>query len=458
MHTLRGMSEIGNWRLLEPRNGGAYGSVYRVEPLERPEAGSFALKLAHHRLDARFTREAHLLRRVKHPNVPRLHEEGLWEHPAGPFPYLVMDWVEGLALYDWGRWRRVSSREVMKVLAGLARALAATHEGEAVHRDVKGGNVLVRRGDGQPMLLDFGAGDYAGAPTLTREVLPPGTPGYRSPEALRYQWRYWQVPGARYEPGPADDLYALGVTGYRLVTRRYPPVPVPTEARGQMRGVPLVESEPAEKWVTVCRELAGILRQLLSKEPAERGSAAQVAEALEKAAREAGPQADEPIILKSPQWAKAARQGVRGRTGRGWVPWLLGAGGLAATAGLGTAVYVHVQGEAEQLPPKEELASVEREEGREDGGTSLAQEVLSVSACVEAPEPEPESFAVEMPKKPLPGQARPPCRQRDAVEIKGGCWVRSSVPPPCAEGEYEWEKRCYLPILGLPPPATSEPR
>ncbi len=65
---------------------------------------------------------------------------------------------------------------------------------------------------------------------------------------------------------------------------------------------------------------------------------------------------------------------------------------------------------------------MEREEGREDGGTALAQDVLSVSARVEAPKPEPESFAVEMPKKPLPGQARPPCRQWGAVELNGGCW------------------------------------
>lgn len=106
----------------------------------------------------------------------------------------------------------------------------------------------------------------------------------------------------------------------------------------------------------------------------------------------------------------------------------------------------------------EALASVEQEEDREDAGTSLAQEVLSVSARVDPPVLEPESFAVEMPKKPLPGQARPPCRQRGAVEINGGCWGRPGAPPPCAEGEYEWEERCYYPILRLPPPASSEPR
>ena len=61
--------------------------------------------------------------------------------------------------------------------------LAAPHAAKCVHRDVKGDNFLVLPEGSRPVLLDFGAGDFLGASTLTREVLPPGTPYYRSPES-----------------------------------------------------------------------------------------------------------------------------------------------------------------------------------------------------------------------------------------------------------------------------------
>jgi serine/threonine-protein kinase len=88
-----------------------------------------------------------------------------------------------------------------------------------VHRDVKEANVLMREADGQPVLVDFGAAGYAGAPRLTA-VLPPGTPEYRSPQA----WRFVRESDSTgpYPAGPADDLWALGVTTYSLLTRRLP--------------------------------------------------------------------------------------------------------------------------------------------------------------------------------------------------------------------------------------------
>ena len=85
--------------------------------------------------------------------------------------------------------------------------------------------MLVRVSDGQAGLIDFGAGNIRGAPTLTAPPLPPGTPAYRSPEAIRFQWDYRSHPTARYEAQPADDVYALGVTAYQLVTGTYPPPP-----------------------------------------------------------------------------------------------------------------------------------------------------------------------------------------------------------------------------------------
>ncbi|WP_407736565.1 serine/threonine-protein kinase [Hyalangium sp.] len=454
---------IGAWRLLELRSWGSYGTVYRAEPLERPGTSPFALKLAHSPMDPRFLREAELLRRVRHPHVPRLYDSGLWENSSGTFPFLVMQWAEGVPLYDWARGRVVSSRQVMRVVAHIAWALAATHAAEAVHRDVKGDNIMVRPEDAHPMLLDFGAGDFRGAPTLTEGALPPGTYGYRSPEALRFQQRFWRTPGARYEPGPADDLYALGITAYRLVTGAFPPPWEPSEIREQEPSLPTVASEPAEKRVNLSPELAAIIRQLLSEEPLARGSAAQVAEALEQAAKTAGPEADQPITHRA-RVAPAMRRSEPRSTRLAWVrkPWVSAAMGLAATAGLATVWVVHEPRNPErQAPPwpPEESARPKQDKDSADGGTSLADETLASMVKMEQPQLTWQGLEADMPKEPLPGQARPPCKQRGAVVINGGCWGRpENSTPPCGEGDYEWGGLCYRPILGKAAPATSEPR
>jgi serine/threonine protein kinase len=191
-----------------------------VESEGHEAQGEFALKLAIHAGDERFGREAQLLSRIQSPHVPRLYEQGKWEHPSGVFPYLVMEWVEGEPLYAWAARRNPTSRQMLRVLAQVARALAATHAAGGVHRDVKGANVLVRPADGRVFLTDFGAGHYRGAATLTSKLLPPGTPAYRSPEAWAFLSAFVRHPTAHYPASACDDLFAFGVRVGRARDRR----------------------------------------------------------------------------------------------------------------------------------------------------------------------------------------------------------------------------------------------
>ncbi|MFL5345960.1 MAG: serine/threonine protein kinase [Hyalangium sp.] len=445
---------VGSWRVLNRGSRGAYGVVYRVEEVGHEEAGSFALKLALHPLDPRFEREAELLSRIRHPQVPRLQGRGWWMGPEQtPFPYLVMEWVEGVSLYEWALRHRLTSRQGLRLLAQVARAVEATHAVGGVHRDIKGDNVLVRESDATAMLMDFGLGIFRGAPVLTSQLPPPGTREYQSPEALHFQWRHLRQLTTRYEARPADDVYALGVMAYRLVTGRYPPVAVDVEGTEQgPRWVqrPLV---PPERWVSLDAKLSALIVQMLAHEPSARGSAGEVAQALERAARQAGREADQLIMpLQRRVSARRAAQPVPPRQTRAW-RW-----GLAVVA---AGVLLAVLGRAASWQPMgrpEEVARQEPDKESPDAGPArIADTALSARVEVEATAPGQRGIRVDMPKNPLPGQRLPPCSKPE-TEINGGCWKRlADEVPPCADNSFEWKSSCYAPSLSTSRPSASEP-
>jgi predicted Ser/Thr protein kinase len=448
--SVRPGTEVGSWRVVSRRGQGSYGVIYLAEPVGQEGAGPVALKLALHAGDERFEREVELLSRLKHPHVPRLLGSGTWMAPEGAsFPFLVMEWVEGAPLYEWAKSREFTSRLALKVLAQVARAAAATHEVEGVHRDIKGDNVLVAEA-GHAVLMDFGSASYRGARVLTRARSPVGTPKYWSPEGQLYQWRFGRRATARYQAGPADDVYALGVMAYRLVTGEYPPEALVWQLEGDMPRLASAAQVRPEELVTVCPELAVLIRQMLSEEHSARGSAVEVAQALEHAEKTAGRKADRPItrLRKRASAARAEQPGSR----RPVVAWL----GWGAAAALGVALAVRVWG-AEHSEPGEQPAQVARK-ASESGGepAGLAGAALTARERPQMPEAERRGFGLDMPNKPLPNQRRAPCPKHEA-EIHGGCWIHlAGATPPCGDGYYAWKNGCYWPVTPPPPPATSD--
>ncbi len=480
-------TRVGPWRISGFRGRGAYGTLYRAEREGREEEGSAALKLAVYPGDERYAREAWLLKHIHSPFVPRFLDEGAWEHRTGIYPYVVMELVEGEPLYEWAARRNPSVRQVLGLLAQVARAVADTHAAGGLHRDVKGSNVLVRWRDGRAFLTDFGAGHYRGAGSLTSKLLPPGTPGYRSPEAWEFLRVFQRHPTVHYPASACDDLFALGVTAYRLVTDEYPPLTDPNGSGAEVwrEGGPGPHA-PSELNPRVSEELDALILRLLARAPDERfeGSAVKAAEALEQAWRSAETREDRPLFgwdtctairLRSPGRVRRAEehdaaareeharreveersQAVSGRKlvrPGAWSP-LWGAEMAVALVGLLLTMLTVVI-----LHRRQEVARTAAGSG---GGDIVAVGDSASGAPILALAPmrtdiTPPAVGLPMPEKPFPGQRTPPCNRNGEVELRGGCWYRlGDATLPCREDAYEWNGACYLPSYPARRQQTSE--
>jgi serine/threonine protein kinase len=431
---------------------GGYGAVYRAERVGFRRSEPVALKVSLLRWSWRMEREVELLSRLNHPSIPRLVDRGgPWPPSGKEYPYFAMEWVPGVGLYAWAEQHAPTGQQVCRALAQLARALEAVHAAGAVHRDVKGANVLVRLPDRRAMLIDFGSCHFQGADRLTWQSLPPVTPEYLSPQALRFYMRGEHSPDSYYPPSSADDLYALGVTAYRLVMGQYPPA---MGARQDEQGAwqarspdirPLLENnaqvEPQLREVMVC---------LLSEDPEARGTARQAAEALEAAAGEAGEgeeRVERPTTL------------VRPRARKHWLA-LAAAGACAAVVWIWQRVPrppVHLSASTQQASDAQEP---------EEGTAALGDSLSSKSQDVTPPAEDKSPLAQSTPLELRPGQARPDksgrCPGPEQVPINGGCWLEfpSMSAERCTEnGNVLHKGKCYIPafVPAQKTPPTSSP-
>ncbi len=274
---------VGGYRVERKLGAGGQGKVYLAWRDGRP----YALKFIHlERVGEWGWRELFILLRHKFPNVVRLLSHVEWPEDRPEFLVLVMEYVRGRTLHRWAREENPCARAVAEVLWKLARALEKVHAAEVLHRDLKDDNVLVREADGEPVLVDFGAGGMPGAPRVTRGALAPGGLHFRSPESVAFFLRESRTPEERYRYAPADELYALGVILYALLTDTYPI----DDAEPLMLAEILTRQPvpPHEVNERVPRALSGLCMRLLEKQPTARlASAGALGEALEAALREA---------------------------------------------------------------------------------------------------------------------------------------------------------------------------
>jgi serine/threonine-protein kinase len=184
---------------------GAYGTVFRAR--DRRLDREVALKLAQHHTsgDAPLVAEAQLLARIRHPNVVVVHGADVFDETPG----LWMELIRGRSLRaivdEHGPF---GPREAALIALDVCAALAAVHRAGLLHRDIKANNVM-REVGGRIVLMDFGAGKPAAAPSGDGGTT--GTPLYMAPELF-----------TGGDASVATDIYAVGVLLFFLVTGDYP--------------------------------------------------------------------------------------------------------------------------------------------------------------------------------------------------------------------------------------------
>ncbi|GAB2837060.1 hypothetical protein GCM10027176_46830 [Actinoallomurus bryophytorum] len=199
------IDQVPGYRILERAGEGGFSVVYRAHQQRLDRV--VALKVLS--VDAvdgdtmrRFERECQITGRLTaHPNVVTVLDTGITS--AGR-PYISMDYFERGSLRDrLSREGPLPVPDVLRIGVKIAGALAATHEAEVLHRDVKPQNILVSR-YGEPALADFGVARLVDSSEATHTNA--FTPHHAAPEIVNGE-----------APGVASDIYALASSMYQLL-------------------------------------------------------------------------------------------------------------------------------------------------------------------------------------------------------------------------------------------------
>jgi predicted Ser/Thr protein kinase len=259
-------TEVRGFLIEQELGAGGFGTVFRARRGER----LYALKFIRCKDAGGWARrEVESLLRVSHRNVVGFEGCGFWPDDTREYLVVIMDYVEGRRLDRWAEEENPEARQVAQKVLGVVRALAEIHRAGVIHRDLKEPNIIVRASDEEAVLVDFGVSGGTNMNQATRDVLPPCTLEYRAPEAWRFLRDHARQPGTRYQPGPADDLYALGVVLYWLLTGRYPCVGA-TEVEQAEVTIHQVPEPPCAVNPRVPEVLSAICMRLLEKLPENR--------------------------------------------------------------------------------------------------------------------------------------------------------------------------------------------
>jgi serine/threonine protein kinase/tetratricopeptide (TPR) repeat protein len=270
---------IGAYKIVRELGEGGMAVVYLGErddeqfrkrvAIKMLRPGFYTAEIVH-----RFRNERQTLAVLDHPNIVKLLDGGSTEDGL---PYLVMDYVEGVAIDQYCGLHQLSAPARLQLFLNVCAAVRCAHQNRVIHRDLKPGNILITK-DGVPRLLDFGIAkllnpELLQTPLVTEAEWRPMTLEYASPEQVRG------------EPvTEASDIYSLGILLYELLAGRRPYNTVGKSRLEAERMICEQEPERPSALLGVARralegDLDIIIMKALRKEPEQRyASVAEFAE------------------------------------------------------------------------------------------------------------------------------------------------------------------------------------
>ncbi|WP_017654207.1 serine/threonine-protein kinase [Fortiea contorta] len=221
-----------------------------------------------------FEREANVLKKLQHPQIPRFHSSFSEKLNGKDLFFLVQDYIEGDNYYQLLAQRQsqrqaFSEAEVITLLQNILPVLSYLHSQDVVHRDISPDNLILRRSDNLPVLIDFGGvkqlpasqGLWLTKLGVNHTLL--GKKGYAPEEQLRQGKAFY-----------SSDLYSLAVTSLVLLTGKEP-----QHLYDSYQGLWLWGKE-----IKVTPQLETVLKKMLAYKPSDRyQNAAQVLKSLPSA-------------------------------------------------------------------------------------------------------------------------------------------------------------------------------
>lgn len=163
-------------------------------------------------LKAKFIKEAKNISKLNHPNIITIHDIFTENDTA----YYVMEYVEGRSLSEIVKAEGAMPEErAVSYIRKVADAISYMHSLSMNHLDIKPANIMVRRSDDMPILIDFG---------LSKQYDASGGQTSTTPIGISHGF----APIEQYRPGgvstftPQTDVYALGATLFNLLSGEVP--------------------------------------------------------------------------------------------------------------------------------------------------------------------------------------------------------------------------------------------
>ncbi|MDE6303775.1 MAG: protein kinase, partial [Paramuribaculum sp.] len=165
------------------------------------------------RLKAKFLKEARNIAKFDHPGIIKIHTAFEENNTA----YYVMDYIEGCNLYEIVKSSGpLSESKAVNYITQVGDALDYIHKHNVNHLDIKPANIMIRKSDDRPILIDFGLSKQYDSEGNQTSTTPTGiSHGYAPMEQYKV--------GGVSEFSPQTDVYSLAATLYYLISGKIPP-------------------------------------------------------------------------------------------------------------------------------------------------------------------------------------------------------------------------------------------